>query len=226
MRFSQVQVALLATALIGAPAVLANEADEVTSVNAREATVEVEARQEAPVAESATWKKFLISKLVAAPLAVVGLVPFPFLAPVAESATWKKFLISKLVAGILLNRVQVRKPLKRRVGLGGVAGIGERKEYVKSCLSSVPLARCICCLGASISSSKLATQRRIYPFEQIYRIIPPTSDLQCAPPTSSPSLPLRRHHLPPPPCIYRPHASIPTPPPLQLLIFQQLPHRP
>ncbi|CAA7266346.1 unnamed protein product [Cyclocybe aegerita] len=51
MRFSQVQVALLATALVGAPAVLANEADEVTSVNAREATVEVEARQEAPVAE-------------------------------------------------------------------------------------------------------------------------------------------------------------------------------
>ena len=40
--------------------------------------------------------------------------------------------VSKLVAGILLNRMSVGKPIRRRV-----PSIGEKKEYVKSSLSSV-----------------------------------------------------------------------------------------
>jgi len=40
--------------------------------------------------------------------------------------------VSKLVAGILLNRVGAGKPLRRRV-----PSFGEKKAYVKSCLSSV-----------------------------------------------------------------------------------------
>jgi hypothetical protein len=40
--------------------------------------------------------------------------------------------VSKLVAGILLNRMSAGKPLRRRV-----PSFGEKKAYVRSCLSSV-----------------------------------------------------------------------------------------